>query len=235
MLLGGGQVLAQSGGLGPTAPPMAAQRYEIGVRLYTDGRYADAAREFRVAQELMPDSPQLAFNIARCLERSGEVQSAYDAYGRYLELETDPAERAEVERVRAGLRRTLAERRAEQAAKPVAEPLGAVAPVEGGDWRPMAGWTALGVGVAGLVVGAVFHSAAAETADAGAALGPGRQDTADSLQSDLETEQALMFVGYGVGAALVATGAAILAWPTDGDVALGPTGRGAAVRWRVRF
>ncbi len=35
---------------------MADQRYRIGVKLYMDGRYADAAREFEVALDLYPQS-----------------------------------------------------------------------------------------------------------------------------------------------------------------------------------
>jgi tetratricopeptide (TPR) repeat protein len=102
-----GQGLAQSQGLGPDAPAMAKQRYTIGAQLYRQGRYAEAAREFQVAQAIMPNSAKLAFNVARSLERSGELQAAYEMYGRYLELETDPKQRRQVMLVRAVLKETL--------------------------------------------------------------------------------------------------------------------------------
>ncbi len=264
---------------------MAVQRYEIGVQQYTDGRYLDAVREFRIARELMPSSPQIAFNLARSLERAGDLEQAFVVYGRYLELETDPNQRAEVKRVRDILRQTLDNRTAKLTVS--TDPAGARVTVDdwthsnrtpttlqvspgrhtvtltlGGyaedeheidaeaestltlsveldratDWQVAGGWTALGMGAAGLVVGGIFHVQAAGTADAGADLGHGRQQTADSLQDDLETEQAVMWVGYGLGAALIATGAAMLAWPDDaGGVGVGPSEGGAAVTWRARW
>ncbi len=215
-----GQGFAQSRGLGPRAPAMASQRYDIGVQLYTDGRYADAAREFRVAQAVMPDSSHVAFNLARSLERAGDLEASYEVYGRYLELETDETQRGEVELVRAALRKSIDRR---------------PPPESTGDWRPVTGWSAMGAGVAALVVGAVFHAQAADTADRGAALGPGRQDTAADLDDDLKGEQAGMWLGYGLGAILVATGAALLAWPEDEGVVFTPTGGGAVARWTVRW
>lgn len=284
-LLWAAQAAAQSRGLGPDAPPMAAQRYAVGVQLYAEGRHVEAAREFRTALELLPRSSQIAFNLARCLERAGDLQEAFAVYGRYLELETDAAERAQVERVRAVIRQTIEARTARLEVS--STPAGALLTVDGrahptrtptvvevspgrhtvtlrlggfvddervletparatvaldveldrvADWRVAGGWTALGMGAAGLVVGGIFHVQAAGTADAGASLGNGRQRTAEALQSDLETEQAVMWVGYGLGAALLATGAAMLAWPTDGGgVSAGPSEGGAGVTWRARW
>lgn len=86
---------------------MAEQRYRIGVKLYMDGRYGDAAREFEVALDLYPKSARLAFNLGRAMERAGELHGAVAAYRRYIALEPDAAQRAEVERIIAALSRRL--------------------------------------------------------------------------------------------------------------------------------
>jgi len=104
-LLSGGAPTVRS--LGDDAPDMANQRYRIGVALYANGRYAEAAREFEVALDLYPTSPRLAFNLGRALERAGELHGAVSAYRRYLGLERDPAQRAEVERIISALARRL--------------------------------------------------------------------------------------------------------------------------------
>ena len=244
LLLSAPHALAQSRGLGPDAPPMAQSRYDIGVQLYTAGQYAEAAREFRVARTLMPTSPQIAFNLARCLERAGALEEAYEAYGEYLALERDEKARSEVEQVRAVLKATIARRNAERVeaeaiidheVRPEPEPDPKTGP-DDGEWRTVTGWSALGAGVAGLVVGGIFHAKAAETADAGASLGPGRQETADALEDDLNAQQVGMWIGYGLGAALVATGAALLAWPEDQTtMTLVPAADGAFASWAVRW
>ncbi len=85
--------------LGEDAPAMAESRYHIGVRLYQEGRYADAAREFKVGLDLYPKSARLAFNLGRARERAGQIPGAIEAYRLYLGLERDAGQRAEVERV----------------------------------------------------------------------------------------------------------------------------------------
>lgn len=299
------RVDAQERGLGDDAPEVANQRYGIGVQLYLEGKYAEAAREFRVAQKLVPNSPKLAYNIARCDERAGELPAALESYELYLRLAPTAEDRAEVEAVIAGIRAELDARKgkvvitseppgasvfldgdletasgqtpltvrldagshavrlvldgfrphdqvvdlAEKATIPMsvtlmpvggaAAPTASVAeekpaPAPDSDWKPIAGWSLVGAGVAGLVVGAVFHAQASSTHDEGSALGPGRDDERAALQSDLDSQQTLMWTGYGLGAALGAAGAALLLWPDDdASVALapGPGGLAAWGRW----
>lgn len=93
--------------LGPDAPPLAEQRYQIALRLYAEGQYAAAAREFRVALKIVPGSARLAYNLARSLERAGDTGPAIDAYERYLERAPQAADRADVEKVLAVLREEL--------------------------------------------------------------------------------------------------------------------------------
>ncbi len=85
-LLLAASVSGQERVLGDGAPEAAEQRYQIGVEAYRAGRYPDAAREFRVALELAPGSPVLTYNLARSLERAGDLDGAITHYFRYLEI-----------------------------------------------------------------------------------------------------------------------------------------------------
>ncbi len=106
----------------------------------------------------------------------------------------------------------------------------AVAPVEGGPaWRPLVGWTAVGLGAAGLGLGTWGYLAARDDADA-ATGGPSPDAKArdEALRADFEDHRALAYAGLGAGLALAAAGAALLFWP-DGPVAVAPTGAGVAL------
>ncbi len=93
------------------ASPLATQRYQNGRRLYAAGDLPGAAAEFRSALTLFPDSPKLAFNLARTLERLGEMQEAAAFYRRYLVLAPSADDRATVEALATALeRRVEAER-----------------------------------------------------------------------------------------------------------------------------
>ena len=97
--------------LGADASEAAEQRYQSALTLYRKRQFADAVREFRVALKLMPDSPRLTFNLARTLERAGEVEQAVAAYARYLELAPEAKDREVVRQTMAALRDELAARR----------------------------------------------------------------------------------------------------------------------------
>lgn len=103
-------------------------------------------------------------------------------------------------------------------------------------WRPALGWTFAGIGLAATGVGAFFHAAAAETAEEGDALGPGRQARASELNDELERQEAWTVTGYAVGGALLAAGVTLLLWPegeADGapSVRISPTATGLVVRF----
>ena len=59
----------------------------MGRRLYVDGRFSEAAGEFRGALALFPGSAKLAFNLGRSLERAGDLAGAVAAYRRYVALD----------------------------------------------------------------------------------------------------------------------------------------------------
>ncbi|MCA9560913.1 MAG: hypothetical protein KC583_20335, partial [Myxococcales bacterium] len=77
---------ANTRALGAGAPEAAEQRYQIGLQMYRAGRFAEAAREFRVALTMVPDSARLAYNLARSLERSDQLEAAIEHYQLYLRL-----------------------------------------------------------------------------------------------------------------------------------------------------
>ena len=100
-------------GLSDDAPPMARQRYEIGKRLYRQGKFAEAAVEFRTALSLHPKSARLAFNLARALERAGDLAGAAAQYEAYLRLAPTADDAGDVRAVLASLHGQLAERKPE--------------------------------------------------------------------------------------------------------------------------
>ena len=91
------------------APEQAVRRYKLGIELYRAKKYEAAAREFRVASKLYPTSPKLAYNLARCLERSSRYGEAVAAYERYLEIAPEADDRVQVEGFIAALLEELPE------------------------------------------------------------------------------------------------------------------------------
>ncbi len=292
----GSPALAAERALGAGAPEAAEQRYQIGLQMYRAGRFAEAAREFRVALTMVPDSARLAYNLARSLERSDQLEAAIEHYQLYLRLSPRADDKASVEATIAALQRTLAEQDGtlalttspagavvtldgkslgltplskavrpgkhtlavtlaahgpvEQSVEvkagettqlalvltpdPVTAPpptVAAEAPADDASWRPIAGWSAVGVGVALVGLGVAFNVAANGTVDDAGALRLGDEAEHGALSDDLDQQRALMYVGYGLGAALVAGGMAVLLWPEDdagaapaASLSVGPTG-----------
>ncbi len=116
-------------GLPADAPPAAVRRYERGIALYGEGRFADAAVEFRVGLALYPESDQLLFDYARALERSGDLKAAVTTYDQYLRRFPAMANAEEVRRTVASLRAVVAQRRPEVRLTSV--PVGAAVYVDG--------------------------------------------------------------------------------------------------------
>ena len=289
-------------GLPPDAPAAAEQRYQIGLGLYRQKRYAEAAREFRVAFELYPKSPKLAYNLGRCLERADKPQGAIEAYRTYLKLAPNAKDRTEVlgfvkaleDVVRKALpelvlssdpegaavaidgdavsgktplrvrlapgshvvrfslgdareTRTVEVAAGRQNAVHVELPVTVVTPApspppapdapvseRGPTWMTWAGVGALALGVGGGVLGVLQLSAAQDSVDKSGEL-TGDDPERGQLEDDLQSQQALMWVGFGAGAALLATGATLIVLDLNGDetTALLPAPGGAALR--VRF
>ena len=125
-------------------------------------------------------------------------------------------------------------------AAPPAETKNAVSesstPPPRGSWRPIAGWSAVGLGVASFASGLYFQSQALEKIDDGDALPPGQRDATDQLNDDIETAESFMLVSYGVGALLVGAGVTLLLWPdeqeqTTASIGIGPQRIVLGVTW----
>ena len=75
----------------------AAAHFEQGVKLYQQGKFADAIKAYSAAHQLAPH-PDALFNIARCHENLGKFSLALQHYQQALALSTDPKSRADLQR-----------------------------------------------------------------------------------------------------------------------------------------
>lgn len=91
------------------APPLAESRYRLGRKLYAEGDHAGAVREFASALDIFPTSAKLAFNLGRSCERINDTECALRAYRLYLANAQDAPDRADMDRLIAGLERRLEE------------------------------------------------------------------------------------------------------------------------------
>jgi tetratricopeptide (TPR) repeat protein len=163
--------------------------------MYLRGDYAGAAREFKVAQALAPDSAKLAYNLARSLERAGDVPGAIAAYRRYLEVSPQATDREDVTRVLAVLER--------ESPPPTGNGLeGQAPPPEGPDAREMGVWgLAAGAGAAA-IVGIVFAVRAVDAKSSADGLSAAETRKHARLQDTYETGQLGAGIGFGLAAAL---------------------------------
>ena len=78
------------------AMAQAKTHFETGRNAYNAGDYVTAIREFKAAEQLRP-SPILDYNIGLANEKLGKRRVAVKYYKRYLELQPNAANKAEVE------------------------------------------------------------------------------------------------------------------------------------------
>jgi hypothetical protein len=91
-------------GRGKPSVESARELDQAGVRIFKDGRYADAIRYFRAAYRMGGPSSEL-WNIARCHERLDDPEGAVESIDEYLaQRDLSPADRAEAERESRALR-----------------------------------------------------------------------------------------------------------------------------------
>jgi tetratricopeptide (TPR) repeat protein len=100
----------------------AVRHYERGRGHYQAGRYPEAAVELEEAHRLDPDSPTLAYNLARVYELMGEYERATFYYSRLRDLtpegdEQHIAAQAALERVRGAQAALQTQQAAEAAAE----------------------------------------------------------------------------------------------------------------------
>jgi hypothetical protein len=175
-----------------TWTPVALVSHPAGARVVIDGK-RDARTPVRL--RLPPGPHTLHFEA-----------DGHRAVDKALELTGAPA----------ALEVTLEKVEAAPAPKPVV-----VAPVPppaaSPEWRTWAGIGALGAGAVGVGLGVVFHLQSSDTADRAGSVRPGPDGDRRyrSLQDDFDRQRLEMGVAYGVGGALLITGAALLLWPDD--------------------
>ena len=208
----------------------AHELYVLGDRLYAEGNYEAAVTAFEVAYELSQRA-QLLFNIANALERLGRYDEARSRLGEYVPhapeaqrealrrrmLSLDVRARQRRQELLARVEREVAKAAASSSTQPVptTQPLSAMPqPVEAdGTSTPVLGYSLLGVGAAGIAVGAVFgvlansdHSEAEEQC----ATNGDRRLCPVSARTALDNERSnagLADLSIGIGVAAAAVGA----------------------------
>ena len=103
---------------------------------------------------------------------------------------------------------------------------------ESRSWRPVVGWSMVGLGFAGLGLGTYFGVKASDDARKTINLKPKDQARHDELSKSVDDNQTRMAVSYSIGGVFVIAGLVVLLWPEDDDSPFRPvpTGDGAAVR-----
>jgi tetratricopeptide (TPR) repeat protein len=239
---------------GAGAAPAGAASFkalvDAGLEAYAAKRYADAIVAFEQAYQLQPE-PELVYNVARAHEKALHRDEAIAAYERFMKL---PGTTAELRTKALGALESL---RAEQAALEKAErarasaslgtagaaraPADAATTAAPSDGSRVLAGTLMGVGGAGLAVGAVFGVLALNAKsdfDGVDRTATGAAERRASLKADVERNALVADVAIIAGAATAITGlvlfllddgaepAASTAWaPTVGPSGVGVVGR----------
>jgi tetratricopeptide (TPR) repeat protein len=202
---------------------MAKTHYDLGTKYYQQGNYEQALDEFRKAHKLQP-RPKMLFNIGRCQEALGKGEQAIASFKEYLEKVPESPNRKMVElRIKNIQRRLPGEKPAELAEplKPEASPVPAEPEVspepdgEGSGVITIAGWSAVGVGVASLVTAGVMGALALGKINAYEEAHNTTHMPYSEARELLDQADSYEVAGYallGVGVAAAAAGAALLVW-----------------------
>ena len=245
------------------------QLYLEGVTMYKAGQYRWAAAKFREAYVLYPD-PKLLYNEGRCQEALGELQRAQGLYEQCASHEktTPELKRKSQRRLRMLRAAQVASKTAAPPARATGKPHAAVAgartpsrdqvavtakPIPSDsetNWLAVGKWTATGLSVALFATGAVFLSLGASDQDKvddaiAAARGGVVSMTlvqAKSLQDDANRKKVVGYTMIGLGAAAVATSAALFVLDAGREraeprlrIGMGPGPGGGSVLLSGRF
>jgi len=235
------------------APASAASRQPAGNRQSQEkaARKACLTGDYATGVSILADLfiehsvPVYVYNQGRCLEQNSRYKDAIARFEEYLRIgETsplDPSDRDSAQKHIEDCKAKLAEENKSQvvAPQPIAQPVPQAdanpqlvekpkaepEPAKSGKGLVVGGIVTGGVGVAAVVAGVVLNLKANSMADE-------MQNTVDaytaSKNSTHDTYKTLAWVGYGVGAACIATGAVLAAVgasrsSSQTDVALVPT------------
>jgi tetratricopeptide (TPR) repeat protein len=197
------------------AEPTDAERfYTEGQAAYDDKRYDDAIASWQKAYDLSHLSA-LVFNLAQAYRLKGDCTKAVETYQRFIKLDPTSPQRGDAEGRLIEIQPCPVEKPVVVEPPPQQLPPKIVAPVEhGGRGKKIAGYVVGILGVALVGGGAYFGSRAQSLAsDVNAACSTGHCEwTSDlaSKDSDGRSAEKLQWIGYGVGAAAVITGALLV-------------------------
>jgi tetratricopeptide (TPR) repeat protein len=200
------------------------RRTKQGAAYHDAGAYEQAIAEYQAAYELAA-LPELVFNIAQVYRLKQDKRAALDTYRRFLTLETEgklaDEARVQVAILTKELGETIA--RVPETKPAVDGPLASAASEQPkrarGRGLQIAGLTTGVVGLVSIGVAVKFGlDARSASDDADRIARDAEQNNSwdggaaarfDTAVSDGETAERRMYIGYGVGGALVATGAVL--------------------------
>ncbi|MGE0322147.1 MAG: tetratricopeptide repeat protein [Polyangiaceae bacterium] len=81
----------------PSPAEVAKEHFEAALEAYREGKYERAVEELEEALRLDPSGKDLVYNLGLVHEKLGNLDKALFYFRRYLEMETDPAERERAE------------------------------------------------------------------------------------------------------------------------------------------
>jgi tetratricopeptide (TPR) repeat protein len=204
------------------------QHFEHALEHYRAGRYRAAIQALNSAIVLDPNSKDLFFNLALVYEKLGELDRAIVALGRYVELESDPAE---VKRATQAIARMRGAR--VEAASPIAPEPVAVAPPLRVENRASAPLPRASSGVDGWIVGGAALVAGAALAGMvfgvqALALEPEDTRTRTDRERARKAEQAARIANVAFSLSLLTGAGTTLLWvvraPESGSSAAAPIG-----------
>lgn len=136
----------------------ARRHFDVALECYSRGRYRDAIAELEQARRLDPSGKDLVYNLALVHEKLGELAQALSYMRHYLEMETDPEERARTEASIARLQGAIEAGYGVEQERAPSAPVLAPAPVPEVSAGRLDAWVwgTGGVAVGALVVGAVL-------------------------------------------------------------------------------
>ena len=224
----------------------ARQHFEQAETDFQGARYADAARGYRRAYELLrdagrPTAPLILYNLGLALERAGREAEAIDAFQRFVDDAIARDEDTQSKILEARGRLVTLRARASSGSSSSGERAQSVSTSSGsgGGISPV-GPILLGAGGALVVTGLVLGGVALGSDGDIGAMCPSRDACDPSLRSQYDDAQTLALVGDVLwigGAVVAATGLVLTFVLTEGGgesataaVSCGPTGCHAGVR-----
>ncbi len=206
-----------------TAPQRALQLHDEARTLYGAGKYREAISRLQEAVRLDPEAKVLFYNLGLIEERLGQLDAAQDHYRRCLELERNPREREQLEKLIKRLEG--AKRHTGKAKTPNGTSQQPVAPsgpprdsASRGSVSPWV-WATGAAATSALAVGVILASRAVAV-DPGDEATTGPDVSLDDLHSDASQAHTLAIgadVAFGIAFAATAATVVLALWRSGDD------------------